>query len=260
MAARFGDCLRGSRFPPRFLLRTGASKHGPLVFLRRLLRVHFNRLGGDMMALLGSARSTGCWRCLSRQTLVVLLACTWVAVAKAGAADAAGEVEDLKGKAFADTSQQHRALDRTSPIYVGDRVSTAAASRLTMHLGTDTTVKLGENSQLVIDKFLPETGGEISLESGPMLFDRPPGARHLPVQIRSPYAVLAVRGTQFFAGPSNGVFGVFVQHGTLEVSAAGTTVTLSAGQGTDLRSPGAAPTPPVSWGKPRIDAAYESLR
>jgi ferric-dicitrate binding protein FerR (iron transport regulator) len=192
--------------------------------------------------------------------LAVLLAFAWIAIGKADAADAAGEVEDLKGSAFADTSQQHRALDRTSPIYVGDRVSTGAASRLTMHLGTDTTVKLGENSQLVIDKFLPETGGEISLESGPMLFDRPPGARRMPVQIRSPYAVLAVRGTQFFAGPSNGVFGVFVQQGTLEVSAAGTTVTLSAGQGTDLRSPGAAPTPPVSWGKPRIDAAYESLR
>jgi ferric-dicitrate binding protein FerR (iron transport regulator) len=72
--------------------------------------------------------------------------------------------------------------------------------------------------------------------------------------------VLAVRGTQFFAGPSNGVFGIFVQRGTLEVSAAGATVTLSAGQGTDIRAPGAAPSQPVNWGKPRIDAAYESLR
>ncbi len=212
------------------------------------------------MALPRSVRSTGSWRCLSRQTLAVLLACASLAIAKAGAADSAGKVEYLKGNAFADTSQQHRALDLTSLIYVGDRVSTGVASRLTMRLGTDTTVKLGENSQLVIDKFLPETGGEISLESGPMLFDRPPGARHMPVQIRSPYAVLAVRGTQFFAGPNKGVFGVFVEHGTLEVSAAGTTVTLSAGQGTDLRAPGAAPTPPVNWGQPRIDAAYESLR
>jgi ferric-dicitrate binding protein FerR (iron transport regulator) len=200
----------------------------------------------------------GSRRYFSGPIVAIVLACISPAIAKA--ADAAGEVEDLKGDAFADTSQQHRTLDKSSPIYVGDRVSTAAASRLTMHLGTDTTVKLGENSHLVIDKFLAETGGEISLESGPMLFDRPPGARHVPVQIRSPYAVLAVRGTQFFAGPSNGVFGIFVQRGTLEVSAAGATVTLSAGQGTDIRAPGAAPSQPVNWGKPRIDAAYESLR
>jgi ferric-dicitrate binding protein FerR (iron transport regulator) len=191
---------------------------------------------------------------------LLIVACVWAALAKARASDPAGKVEELKGSAFADTAQQHRALNGASPIYVGDRVSTGAASRLTMRLGTDTTVKLGENTQLVIDKFLPETGGEISLEAGPMLFDRPPGARRMPVQIRSPYAVLAVRGTQFFAGPSNGVFGVFVKSGTLEVSAASTTVTLSAGQGTNLQSRGAAPTAPVNWGQSRIDAAYASVR
>ena len=171
-----------------------------------------------------------------------------------------GEVQDLKGEAFADTAQQHRALDKNSPVYVGDRISTGAASRLTMRLGTDTTVQLGEKTQLVIDQFLPETGGQISLESGPMLFDRPAGARRIPMQIRSAYALIAVRGTQFFAGPSNGVFGVFVESGTLEVSGAGTTVMLSAGQGTNLQNPGAAPTPPVNWGQPRIDAAYQSVR
>jgi ferric-dicitrate binding protein FerR (iron transport regulator) len=192
--------------------------------------------------------------------MACLAACTLLASPTAGAADAAGEVEELKGTAFADAGQQHRVLDKTSPIYVGDRVSTGSASRLTMHFGTATTIKLGENTQLLIDKFLPETGGEISLESGPMLFDRPPGARRIPMQIRSAYAVMAVRGTQFFAGPSNGVFGVFVKDGTVDVSAAGTMVTLSAGQGTNLQTPGAAPTPPVNWGQSRIDAAYASVR
>jgi ferric-dicitrate binding protein FerR (iron transport regulator) len=183
-----------------------------------------------------------------------------MAIRHAEATDAAGNVEELKGNAFAETGQQHRVLDKASPIYVGDHVSTAAASRLTMHLGADTTIKLGENTQLVIDKFLEQTGGEISLESGSMLFDRPSGARRIPMQIRSAYALIAVRGTQFFAGPSNNVFGIFVQSGTVEVSAAGTTVTLNPGQGTNLEKPGAAPTQPVNWGQPRIDAAYNSIR
>jgi len=108
--------------------------------------------------------------------IIWMVACVWIAVAPADAADPAGAVEELKGSAFADSGPQHRTLDKASPIFVGDRVSTAAASRLTMRLGTDTTIRLGENTQLVIDKFLPETGGQISLESGPMLFDRPAGA------------------------------------------------------------------------------------
>lgn len=202
------------------------------------------------------------WFAFRRLVLVIICASVNVCVSlpQAEATDAAGEVKDVKGNAFADTGRQHRSLARASPIYVGDRVSTGAASRLTMHLGTDTTIRLGENAQLVIDKFLPETGGEISLESGPMLFERPPGARRIPMQIRSSYALIAVRGTEFFAGPSKGVFGVLVRNGVVEVSAAGTTVTLSAGQGTDLQRQGAAPTSPVNWGRPRIDAAYRSIR
>jgi len=176
------------------------------------------------------------------------------------AAAAVGDVVEIKGEAFADIGQQHRTLERASPIYLADRVSTGAASRLALHLGTDTTVRLGEKAQLVIDQFLVESGGEVSLESGPMLFERPEGARKIPMKIRSPYAVIAVRGTTFFAGPSNGVFGVFVENGAVEVSGAGTTVTLTAGQGTNLQSPGAAPTQPVNWGEARIRAALESVR
>jgi hypothetical protein len=254
--------LRGKAFPNNFLAiaRLTAKEDGWLS--DDPSGKGSNRRGGEMTAWPNCARSKEPWACAGRQTLIMLCVatCAFVVVSKVGAADAAGEVEDVKGNAFADAGQQHRSLNKTSPLYVGDRVSTGIASRLTMRLGTDTTIKLGENTQLVIDKFLSETGGEISLESGPMLFDRPAGARRIPMQIRSPYAVMAVRGTQFFAGPSNGVFGVFVENGTLEVSAAGSTVTLSAGQGTNLQSPGAAPTPPVNWGQPRIDAAYASVR
>ena len=111
-------------------------------------------------------RSMRPWSTYTRLILVVVCisASICLSLSQAEAAEAAGEVADLKGAAFADAGQQRRALDKASPIFVGDRVSTGAASRLAIHLGKDTTVKLGENTQLVIDKFLPETGGEISLE------------------------------------------------------------------------------------------------
>jgi hypothetical protein len=177
----------------------------------------------------------------------------------ANAADPAGRVEEIKGEAFADASNQHRSLEKASSIFVGDRVETGASSRLTMLLGVDTTIRLGERAHLVIDQFLSTTGGEISVQSGPMLFDRPSGSPPVPVKIKSPYGLIAVRGTKFFAGPSNGVFGVFVDHGTVVVAGGGSEVVLQAGEGTNLSSPGAKPTAAVKWGNERIQAALASV-
>ena len=175
------------------------------------------------------------------------------------AADLAGRVEEIKGEAFANASNQYRPLEKSSALYVGDLVETGPSSRLTMLLGEDTTIRLGERAHLVIDQFLSTAGGEISLQSGPMLFDRPSGSRPVPMKIRSPYGLIAVRGTKFFAGPSNGVFGVFVDHGTILVSGDGSEVLLQAGEGTNLSSPGSKPTAAVVWGKERIRNALDSV-
>ena len=184
------------------------------------------------------------------------------------ATDPAGRVEEIKGEAFVDASNQHRALEKSSSLFVGDRVETGQSSRLTMLLGEDTTIRLGERARLVIDQFLSTTGGEISLQSGPMLFDRPSGSRPVPVKIKSPYGLIAVRGTKFFAGPSNNFFGVFVDHGTVVVSGGGSEVVLRAGEGTNLGpqagsgfdlSNVAKPSAAVMWGKERIQAALASV-
>jgi len=203
------------------------------------------------------------WQRLDRREVLgfvgTLLASAAFAAPARAAAGPAGRVEEIRGEAFADASNQHRPLEKASSVFVGDRVATGASSRLTMLLGADTTIKLGENAQLVIDQFLSTTGGEITLQAGPVLFDRPNGARTMPVTIRSSYGLIAVRGTKFFAGPSNGVFGVFVDHGTVAVSGGGSEVVLQAGQGTNLDSPGAKPTAAVAWGEARIRAAFASV-
>jgi hypothetical protein len=202
-------------------------------------------------------------RPLGRRDMFSLLSGTVLASAfgtPLHAADAAGFVEDIKGEAFADASNQRRTLQKSSAVYVGDSVATGPSSRLTMLLGEDTTIRLGEQAHLVIDQFLSTTGGEISLQSGPMLFERPNGSRPQPAKIKSSYALIAVRGTTFFAGPSNGVFGVFVEHGTVVVSNAGGEVTLNAGEGTNLASPDSQPTAPVAWGQERIRKAFDSVK
>jgi FecR protein len=169
-----------------------------------------------------------------------------------------GSVEDIRGEAFADSRDRRRTLERSAPIYLTDVVATGPDSRLVLHLGSMTTLKLGASARLTIDKFLVNVGGEISLQSGPILFDRPEDSPPVDMQFHSSFGLIAVRGTRFFAGPSNNVYGVFVARGRVAVSAAGTQVVVEAGQGTNIAQPGAAPTPPAPWGEPRIRAAMAS--
>lgn len=169
----------------------------------------------------------------------------------------AGSVKDIKGEAFAEAASERRTLAHAAAIFIADQVATGSDSRLAMLLGHDTTVKLGELARVTIDRFLVNAGGEITLQSGPMLFDRRPGAAPVPMTIRSPFALIAVRGTRFFAGPSAGVFGVFVERGSVSVSAGGRQVVLGQGQGTNVAFAGSRPTPPAAWTPARVrDALY----
>ena len=172
----------------------------------------------------------------------------------ASAAERVGSVEDVKGEAFAELDAARRTLDPAAPVFLGDEVATGIASRLGMRLGGDTIVRLGEQARLKIDRFLVDAGGDMTLRSGPLLFDRPPGRAPAAV-IRSPFALIAVRGTRFFAGPSNGRFSVFVARGSVAVISAGQQVIVREGEGTDFVSPGTPPAPVSRWGSERIRAA-----
>ena len=64
-----------------------------------------------------------------------------------------------------------------------------------------------------------------------------------------------MRGTRFFAGPIDGVFGIFVARGAVDVTAGGKTVRLKQGEGTDIARQGDAPGPVKMWGPPKIAKA-----
>ncbi|WP_156964582.1 FecR family protein [Methylocapsa aurea] len=180
-------------------------------------------------------------------------------VSQAQTAERIGLVEDVKGEAFAQGRLERRLLDRAAPVFINEMIETGVDARLRLRLGKDTTVLVGQKARLTIDRFLANAGGEITLESGPILYDRPAGAAPARMQIRSSFGLIAVRGTRFFAGPSAGVFGVFVQYGAVVVSAAGSRVSLRAGQGTNIAQPGSAPTPAAIWKPARVQAALDSV-
>jgi ferric-dicitrate binding protein FerR (iron transport regulator) len=171
----------------------------------------------------------------------------------------AGRVDEVRGTATAEVAQDKRILSAAASVFVGESVLTAEQSRIALRLGRDTTLRLGEKARIKIDRFLVAAGGEITLEQGPLLLDKAPNSGARPVQVRGPFGLITVRGTKIFAGPSQGVFGIVVVQGAVVVAAAGQSVTLRSGEGTDIRSPGAAPTPPRRWGPPRVEAALASV-
>jgi hypothetical protein len=199
---------------------------------------------------------------IDRRTLLhAPLAAAFLTPASAGAqtGQQVGSVQEVKGEAFADARDRRRNLEPAAPLFLNEVIATGSDARLVLRLGTDTTLRMGASARLTIDNYLVKAGGDITLQSGPILFDRPAGAAPEPVQIHSSFGLIAVRGTRFFAGPSAGVMGIFVMDGSVAVSAAGTEVVVQTGKGTNIAQPGAAPTPPAPWGDPRIRAAMDSV-
>jgi hypothetical protein len=195
---------------------------------------------------------------VKRRSVLTALA-TVLGSARALPAEPAGAVEASRGDCYARTAAERRLLAPAASVFVGDDVSTGVQSALSMHLGTATHIKLGAEAQLRIDRFVVDAGGVLVLGRGPMLYDHDPIAGQSDVTVRGPYGLLAVRGTRFFAGPSDGVFGVFVEQGAVTVVGVSTAVTLSAGLGTNIGHPGDEPTAPVRWGAARIARAMASV-
>jgi hypothetical protein len=143
----------------------------------------------------------------------------------------AGLVEEVSGTATAAGAAGKRALAARDDVYIGDDVATAALSRARLALGKDTVVRLGENADLRIDKYLLEAGGVLTVGAGAVLLDKTPS--NGPTKLRGAFGLITVRGTRVFAGPSKGVIGVFVAHGVVDLTSGGVTVTLHDGEGSD---------------------------
>ena len=192
-----------------------------------------------------------------RAVLAAPMAALWSRAASA--ASAAGAVEALRGSAYAQAMDTRRTLALASEIFIADQVSTSTQSALGLRLGTATLVRLGPEARLRIDRYLVNAGGVLELGGGAMLFEHDAAAHGPELAIRTPFGLLAVRGTRFFAGPSNGVFGVFVIEGAVEVVGAGSSVRVTPGLGTDILRPGAEPTDPHGWSAARVERALASV-
>lgn len=170
-----------------------------------------------------------------------------------------GTVLSATGQTTGQLRGEKRALRVGEPVFIDDMLATGAAARLAARLGDATRLSLGERTRVRIDKFLVDRGGELLLERGAILFDRPDDQPSGPLNVTTPFGLIAARGTKFFAGPSDGVFGIFVEHGVVTVATKGGQVTLTNGLGTNLVNARKAPTEPTSWSTLRIAQAEASV-
>jgi ferric-dicitrate binding protein FerR (iron transport regulator) len=173
---------------------------------------------------------------------------------------AAGVVSELRGEAVAELDDRRRELKLKSPIYLGETLDTGVKSRLRALLARKTTLRLGAKTRVRVDQFIVDAGGELVLDSGALLLDTSSGKFPEGLKVQSPFALIAVRGTRIFAGPIDGVFGVFVARGSVDVTAGNRTVRLAAGEGTDIARAGDPPGPVRTWGRPKIAKAMALVR
>ncbi|MBL8906948.1 MAG: FecR domain-containing protein [Rhizobiales bacterium] len=172
------------------------------------------------------------------------------------AAEAVGTVTELKGKASAELAGKTRALKLKAPVHLTETLITGGGeARLTALLAERTTLKLGARTKVRIDSFIVDSGGELSFNSGALLLDAPSQSFEKGLTIDSRFALIAVRGTKFFAGRLGEAFSVFVEEGAVDVTAAGQTVRLASGEGTDIANPGDPPGEVRRWGAPKIARA-----
>jgi len=196
-----------------------------------------------------------------------LIACLCLALllaptAQASEAEVIGNAEQMKPEAGARLEGEARALEIGAAVHRDEQVWTASGGRLDIKFTDGSTISLGENARVVLDEFvLPEGAGAgtqvLRSITGALRFvggavdKSKPGA----TKIVTPIATMTVRGTDFFAGPIDGTYGVFVFHGEVAVATGAGSVTLKDGEGTSLTDSRVSPTPPKRWGDGKIARA-----
>lgn len=157
-----------------------------------------------------------------------------------------------------------------TPVHMNDELRTGPKGRLQVTFRDGTTLTLGENAKVVIDRYVynPDTStGQLALSTGVGAFRLVTGKisdmRRKDVNVSTPVAALAIRGTDVWWGPIDGQFGVLLvekHEANVEVSKEGASVMLmQSGEGTDIDplkgKEGAAPGRPYQWPPEKIARA-----
>ena len=155
-----------------------------------------------------------------------------------------------------------------TPVHMKDEIRTGRNARLQVTFSDDTTLTLGEDALVVVDRYVFDPNastGVLALNAsrGAMRFatGKLGKMQNKDITVTTPHAALAVRGTVFWAGLIDLQYGVLLlsKTGSVDVSNSVGAVTLSApGQGTDIPPPlkdDYAPGDPYFWPEEKVARA-----
>lgn len=155
-------------------------------------------------------------------------------------------------------------------VHMNDELRTGPKGRLLVTFRDKTELTLGENATVVIDRYVfdPDASiGELVLRTNVAALRMATGRigqlSNKKVEVATPLAALAVRGTDFWWGPIDGQFGVLLVHNSkLDVSNDAGGVTLDkSGYGTDIeqglskKKAAGGPSQPYEWPPDKVARA-----
>lgn len=181
------------------------------------------------------------------------------------AATAVGAVSRVQGQCTGAIEGNTRVLAPDAPVHLAEELSTGARARLAVALDDGTALTLGENAQLVIDDFVYDPSGSRSLGARVSGAFRYVSGMISRVQMRevrltTPVAVISARGTDFWSGPIDGVYGVALFEGVVAVTANGVTTVLDTpGSGINLALDGTPTGPVTQWPQEKLDRALAAV-
>lgn len=204
--------------------------------------------------------------------VAVIFAIPLAWAADTDSADPVGRVNKVQNEVQVISGSGAGAAVLGTPVRMKDELRTGAGARLQVTFRDNTVLTLGENARLVIDRYVyePESGiGETVLQVAAGAFRFATGRMdHLKdkkILVVTPVAQIGVRGTEFWGGPIDGRYGVFLIAGEITVTTQGGSIALSgSGQGTDLPSPDLPapldpPGAPAPWPAEKVARAVESV-
>ena len=156
----------------------------------------------------------------------------------ARAAESVGKVTNVVNQAQIGT----RTAVVGAPVYMSQRLRTGANARLQVTFRDGSVLSLGENANVAIDRFVynpKKSTGELALNAarGAVRFTggKIEKMKKKKVTVTTPQAAMAVRGTDFWAGPIDGQYGVLLLKGRVAVRHRHGAATLSRpGYGIDI--------------------------
>lgn len=184
----------------------------------------------------------------------------------------AGYVTKVRGEVVAAAESGRLTLALGHALHQGYRLLTGADARLEARMKDGTVLTLGERTEFVIQQV---TGAAVNSKSTRFellkgafraVTTAPEASAKLDWQVRTPVAIIGVRGTEVWGGFNLLGAGdrtldvvMFEGKGVFVETPTGMVDLLKAGDGTTVVDVGASPAPLKPWGEKKLQAAIESV-